>query len=58
MIKYGYLVRMVDNRGNGDDDFIMWYVGLRGKVEVFKELIVGFVRIIYGGLDLELELKI
>ncbi|KAK4649573.1 uncharacterized protein QC761_120190 [Podospora bellae-mahoneyi] len=58
MIKHGYLVRMVDNRGNGDDDSTTWHVGPRGKAEVPKESIAGFVRTIYGGSDPELESKI
>ncbi|KAK0669562.1 MAGE family-domain-containing protein [Cercophora samala] len=58
MVKQGYLVKMMDNRGAGDDDSTTWHVGPRGKVEVPKESIADFVRTIYGGSDENLEAKI
>ncbi|KAK4175688.1 MAGE family-domain-containing protein [Triangularia setosa] len=58
MIKHGYLVKMVDNKGAGDEDSTTWHVGPRGKVEVPKESIAQFVRTIYGNSDPELEAKI
>ncbi|KAK0723799.1 MAGE family-domain-containing protein [Apiosordaria backusii] len=58
MIKHGYLVKVVNNKGAGDEDSTTWHVGPRGKVEVSTESIAQFVRTIYGGSTPELEAKI
>ncbi|KAK5654407.1 hypothetical protein OQA88_7317 [Cercophora sp. LCS_1] len=56
MVRQGYLVKLVENKGHGDDDEgTTWHVGPRGKVEVDNDAIVGFVRTVYGGSSEELD---
>ncbi|KAL1883377.1 hypothetical protein VTK73DRAFT_8944 [Phialemonium thermophilum] len=58
MIRHGYLIRVSENKLQGDDDSVTWHVGPRGKVEVSNEAIAGIVRTVYGGTSAELERKL
>lgn len=58
MIKQGYLVKVVEAKGAGDDDSTTWHIGPRGKVEVGVESIAAVVRTVYGGSTDELEKKL
>jgi hypothetical protein len=58
MIKQGYLVKVIESKGAGDDDSTTWHIGPRGKVEVGMESIAALVRTVYGGSTDELEKKL
>ncbi|KAL2136425.1 hypothetical protein VTI74DRAFT_3859 [Chaetomium olivicolor] len=58
MVKQGYLVKLTESKSAGDEDTTTWHVGPRGKVEIDREAIAAFVRIVYGGSSEELERKL
>lgn len=54
MEKDGYLVRIKESSGTGEDD-IFWVVGPRGKIEVGERGVKGLTRLVWGELEREEE---
>jgi len=56
MIKDGYVARVKDN--SSGEELVEYVVGPRGRVEVDKQSLAGFVRTVYGDGVEDLEQKI